>query len=88
MERAQSVELGDHEFVPRAHGREGLLKPGARTVGTSEPVVDVNVFLVDAERQQGLTLHGEVLLGGRDVCVSGFINSDSSCLAPPMPESI
>ena len=71
----QPVELGDHEGVPGMAGGQGKPKAEPVTVGASQPMVDVDAVVADAEGMQVVPLGGEVLVFG---CYAGV--SDQKCV--------
>ena len=61
----EPIELGDYQRVAAAAGSEGLAQAGSIAVGAGQPVVDIDAFRVNAERDKRVALRGEVLIDGR-----------------------
>ena len=60
----EPVELGDHQGVAGAHGRQGLVQAGPGAVSAGESLVEVDPVCGDAETGEDLALGGEVLQDG------------------------
>lgn len=69
-DRAEPVELGHHERVALAAGRQRLAQTGTSTVGARQALVDVDALRAHAQPGQCIALGGEVLLVGRDARVA------------------
>ena len=66
----QAVELGHHQGVPFADGREGLIQAGAVAIAPGETVVSVDALGIDAEADQRFTLCRQVLFVGGAASIS------------------
>ena len=60
----QPIELGRHQRVAGADGREGLVEAGPGTVGLRQPVIGVDPIGHDPELLDGDLLGREALFGG------------------------
>jgi len=60
----EPVELGEHQGIASAHGREGLVQAGPGAVSAGESLVKVDPVRRDAEAGEDLGLGGEVWQDG------------------------
>lgn len=67
---SQSVELGNDESVAGSTSGQALAQSGPLPVGPGQTLVDVGPVGADAERGEGVSLGGEVLLLGRDTGIA------------------
>ena len=58
----QSIEFGDHEGVAFSTGGQGLAKTRSFTIGTCQPVINVNPAGSHPEPGQAVALGSKVLL--------------------------
>ena len=61
----EPVQLGDHQGVVGAHGRQRMVHAGPGAAGAGESLVEVDPVCGDTEAGEDLGLGGEVLQDGR-----------------------